>query len=237
MVIPAANEERHLGRCLASVGAAREHLYRSGTSAAARVVAVLDGCRDGTADIAAAFDGVELVAINAGSVGTARRAGAAAALAATGCARRVWLANTDADSEVPVDWLTSMVTKARLGAHVVLGTVTPGGALCPAARAAWDSRHSLQEGHPHVHGANFGIRGDAYLALGGWQPFETGEDADLATRAARAGLRITRTGSIPVVTSVRRDGRAPRGFSSYLRALPSLDAQEGPPGRPWAGKA
>ena len=44
-----------------------------------------------------------------------------------------------------------------------------------------------------------------------------GEDAELARRAARAGhLRISRTASIPVVTSVRPDGRAPRGFSGYL---------------------
>jgi hypothetical protein len=76
-----------------------------------------------------------------------------------------------------------------------------------------------------VHGANLGIRGDAYLALGGWQPLVTGEDVDLARRAALSGhLRVSRTASIPVVTSVRRVGRAPRGFSSYLRALGGLPA-------------
>jgi hypothetical protein len=61
-----------------------------------------------------------------------------------------------------------------------------------------------------VHGANFGIRGDSYLSLGGWPPLVTGEDTELGRRAARAGhLRISRTASIPVVTSVRQDGRAP----------------------------
>jgi hypothetical protein len=71
-----------------------------------------------------------------------------------------------------------------------------------------------------VHGANFGIRGDAYLALGGWPPMATGEDVELACRAARAGyLRVTRTASIPVVTSTRRHSRAPRGFSGYLQAI------------------
>jgi glycosyltransferase involved in cell wall biosynthesis len=220
VVVPAANEERLIGQCLGSVRAARGHLYRSRAGIQVRIVVVVDGCGDATAAITAASGDVQPVMITAGSVGAARRAGASAALASAGPASELWLANTDADSEVPVNWLTSMVTEARLGTHVVLGTVTPGPGLAPAARAEWASRHHLRDGHPHVHGANFGIRGDAYLALGGWQPLATGEDADLARRAALAGhLRISRTASIPVMTSVRRDGRAPRGFSGYLRAL------------------
>ena len=241
VVIPAANEERQIGRCLSSVSAARAHLYQNSASIQVRIVVVLDGCRDSTAEIATATGHVQSVTITAGSVGTARRAGVSAALAGTGPLSELWLANTDADSEVPVSWLTSMVTEARLGAHVVLGTVMPGPDLYPAARAEWVSRHHLRDGHPHVHGANFGIRGDAYLALGGWQPLVTGEDADLARRAARSGhLRISRTASIPVVTSVRRDGRAPRGFSSYLRALGAADAGDrsaGPRGRTGRGTA
>ena len=231
VIVPAASEERLIGRCLSSVRTARGHLYRSSVSIQVRIVVVVDGCGDSTAAIAAACGDVQPVTISAESVGTARRAGASAALAGAGPAREVWLANTDADSEVPVNWLTSMVTEARLGAHVVLGTVMPGSGLGPAARAEWASRHHLRDGHPHVHGANFGIRGDAYLALGGWQPLVTGEDADLARRAALTGhLRISRTASIPVVTSVRRDGRVPRGFSSYLRALGTAGTCAGPAG-------
>jgi glycosyltransferase involved in cell wall biosynthesis len=230
VIVPAANEERLIGRCLSSIRAARDHLNRS-ASIQARIVVVVDGCDDSTAAIAAACGDVQPVTIIAGSVGTARRAGASAALEDAGPPSELWLANTDADSEVPVNWLTSMVTEARLGAHVVLGTVVPGPGLGPAARAEWVSRHHLRDGHPHVHGANFGIRGDAYLALGGWQPLATGEDADLARRAARMGhLRISRTASIPVVTSVRRDGRAPRGFSSYLRALDTPGVRGGSAG-------
>jgi hypothetical protein len=113
-----------------------------------------------------------------------------------------------------------MAAEARRGADLVLGTVLPGPDLLPAIRAEWLARHHLRDGHPHVHGANLGIRGDAYLALGGWRPLATGEDADLAGRAARAGyLRITRTASIPVITSVRSAGRTPGGFPGYLRAM------------------
>lgn len=218
VVIPAANEEQLIGGCLSAVRAARGHLQRS-MAIPVRTVVVLDGCRDSTAAIAAASGDVLLVTITAGSVGAARRAGASAALAGGGPPGELWLANTDADSQVPVNWLMSMMTRARLGAHLVLGTVIPGPGLGPAAGAEWYSRHHLRDGHQHVHGANLGIRGDAYLDLGGWQPLVTGEDADLARRATLTGLRISRTASIPVMTSVRRDGRAPRGFSTYLRGL------------------
>jgi glycosyltransferase involved in cell wall biosynthesis len=218
VIVPAANEERLIGNCLSSIRAARAHLYRATASVQVRIVVVLDGCRDLTARVVAESGDVQPVRITAGNVGVARQAGARAALEGAGPVSEAWLANTDADCEVPGNWLTSMMAEARLGAQVVLGTVMPGPGLRPAARARWDRQHHLREGHPHVHGANFGIRGDAYLALGGWQPLATGEDADLARRAARTGhLRISRIASAPVVTSVRQRGRAPRGFSSYLR--------------------
>jgi glycosyltransferase involved in cell wall biosynthesis len=226
VIIPAANEEHQIGRCLSAVAAARRHLYRASATIAVRIVVVLDGCQDRTAVIATASRDVQTVAITAGNVGSARAAGASAALAGAGPPGELWLASTDADSRVPVTWLTAMVNEARRGAHLVLGTVIPGGGLGPRARAEWLRRHHLREGHPHVHGANFGIRGDCYLSLGGWPPLVTGEDTELARRAARTGhLRISRTASIPVVTSVRQDGRAPRGFSSFLREIHATTAQ------------
>jgi glycosyltransferase involved in cell wall biosynthesis len=226
VVIPAANEDQRIGRCLAAVAAARRHLHHAGATIAVRTVVVLDGCQDRTAVIAAASHDVQTVVITAGSAGAARRAGVSAALAGAGRPSELWLANTDADSQVPVHWLTSMLIEARRGAHLVLGTVIPGPDLGPAARAEWLSRYQLRDGHPHVHGANFGIRGDAYLGLGGWPPLVTGEDAELARRAARTGhLRISRTAAIPVVTSVRRHGRAPHGFASYLHDIAAATAE------------
>jgi glycosyltransferase involved in cell wall biosynthesis len=228
VIVPAANEERHITRCLSSITAASRQLHLSDLNVHVQVFVVLDSCTDATAELTAAFGEVRPVAITAGSVGAARRAGAQAALATGDCADELWLAGTDADSEVPAGWLTHMVAEGCRGAHLVLGTVLPGPGLRTAVRAQWRSRHHLTDGHPHVHGANFGIRGDAYLALGGWQPLVTGEDVDLADRAAMSGhLRITRTASIPVVTSVRLAGRAPRGFSSYLRELGAQEYTRG----------
>jgi glycosyltransferase involved in cell wall biosynthesis len=221
VIVPAANEERTIASCLASIAAARAHLARSSTAGVqVQIVVVLDNCQDRTAVIAARFPGVRPVMISAGRVGAARHAGARAAIASAPPARELWLANTDADCAVPRDWLSFMVAEARRDTQVVLGTVLPGPGLPAALKAAWLGRHQLRDNHPHIHGANFGIRADTYLTLGGWQPLSRGEDVDLAGRAGSAGhLRITRTASIPVVTSSRTAARAPGGFASYLTAL------------------
>jgi glycosyltransferase involved in cell wall biosynthesis len=225
VIVPAADEEEHIGDCLAAIRAAVSYLHH-GTGIAARVILVLDRCRDQTAAIAGRSAGVELITASARNVGAARRAGAARALAGSWPASELWLASTDADSQVPARWLSRMLADARAGAHLVLGTVIPGAGLGAAGRRDWDGRHQLRDGHPHVHGANLGIRGDAYLALGGWPALPTGEDAELARRATAAGhVRISRTAAIPVVTSTRRAGRAPRGFSGYLRELGSGHAE------------
>jgi hypothetical protein len=226
VIVPAANEERHIGKCLSSIAVAAASLHRSHLNVRVQIIVVLDRCQDATADIARAAGGVRLVTIAAGSVGAARRAGAAAALDGGGRPSELWLASTDADSEVPADWLTGMTAEAQQGTHLVLGTVLPEPGLLAAARAEWLRRHHLRDDHPHVHGANLGVRGDSYLQLGGWQLLETGEDVELAARAASSGhLRISRTASLPVTTSARPAGRAPRGFSSYLRALGSPNAR------------
>lgn len=221
VIVPAANEEQTIASCLASIAAARAHLARRHTAGVqVQVVVVLDSCQDRTAAIAARFPGVWPVMVSAGRVGAARHAGARAAIGSAPPARELWLANTDADCVVPRDWLSFMVAEARRDAQVVLGTVLPGPGLPTALQAAWLGRHHLRDGHPHIHGANFGIRADAYLALGGWQPLTLGEDVDLARRAASAGhLRVIRTASIPVVTSSRPIARAPGGFASYLGSL------------------
>ena len=215
VIVPAANEEQHIGSCLASIGTARAHLAQSSAAGVqVQVFVVLDGCQDQTAAIAARFPGVRPVVIRAGRVGTARHAGAMAAIGSSPPARELWLANNDADCAVPRDWLSLMVAESRRDTQVVLGTVLPGPGLPAALKKAWLSRHHLRDGHPHIHGANFGIRADAYLTLGGWQPLSVGEDVDLAGRAAAAGHRIIRTASVPVVTSSRTAARA-----SYLTAL------------------
>ncbi len=71
--------------------------------------------------------GVTALAVQAGCVGAARAAGveAAASWAATLAPGRLWVANTDADSTVPLRWLVNQVGFATEGHDLVVGTVQP----------------------------------------------------------------------------------------------------------------
>ena len=213
VVVPAADEEQRIAACLTAVREAVARLRAERPALAVTTVVVLDSCRDGTAGIVARFAEVTALRSSARRVGVARR---------TGSVRlepdeRTWLAHTDADSQVPPDWLTHMVGVADRGAELVFGTVLPD-ADAETLRS-WQRLHVANDGHPHVHGANLGVRADVLDRLGGWRPLATGEDVDLARRAHAGGFRIHRCGAVPVRTSARRHGRAPHGFSSYLRTL------------------
>jgi glycosyltransferase involved in cell wall biosynthesis len=227
VVVPAFNEEARLDGCLRSLAAAREHVRRSAhPDIRVRVVVVLDACTDGSELVARSHPGTEVVRCHLRQVGGARALGSAHVLSTSpGLRSGLWLANTDADSRVPVDWLTTMLGEARRGAHLVLGTVLPDIGCDPGIERRWLCRHVLREDHPHIHGASFGIRADVYGMLGGWPPIAWSEDVVLARRAASTPrLRIVRTARIPVRTSPRLVGRAPHGFSSYLRGLTLEDA-------------
>ncbi|TKV58277.1 glycosyltransferase [Nakamurella flava] len=229
VVIPARDEEATITACLEAV-----MVSAAAVAVPVSVIVVADRCTDATAERAAAFTpvspgrSVTVVASRAGQVGAARDEGVRSALrcAVAGGAepRRVWIACTDADSRVPSDWLAVHVEIADSGADLVLGTVRPDPADLPSALLeSWWRRHLLTDGHPHVHGANLGVRGDRYETVGGFPHLPTHEDVRLADAVRRSGGRVVATGRAPVLTSGRRVGRAPAGLSSYLRELVDLD--------------
>jgi glycosyltransferase involved in cell wall biosynthesis len=221
VIVPAADEQDHIGECLDAIREAciQLHVQPRGRRVRTRVIVVLDACRDASADIVAQRPGVVSVTATARNVGAARRLGADHALKHRDFPAAIWLANTDADSVVPPHWLIHMVDAGDTGYDLVLGTVRPGSGLPLTIEQDWLDQHHLGEGHPHVHGANFGVRASTYLDAGGWQPYRSSEDVDLADRIQRNQAAIQRTAAIPVVTSSRMHGRAPSGFSSYLRQL------------------
>jgi glycosyltransferase involved in cell wall biosynthesis len=217
VIVPAADEADEIGDSLSALTRAVDHLHLV-TEVRASVVVVLDDCHDDTAEVVAGFAGVTTVPSVARCVGSARRQGAAVALA-NAALDELWLANTDADSQVPIEWLVDMVAHAQHGAKLVLGTVRPRPGLSPDVEQAWHAAHGLYEGHTHVHAANLGIAARTYVDLGGWRDLAAHEDMDLVTRAVDAGVPIVRSDSAPVLTSTRLDGRTPGGFASYLRTL------------------
>lgn len=221
VVIPARNEEQLLPRCLAAVAAAVTALQGHDASAQVGVAVVLDSCTDGSARAAAQAGlrlglDLHLLQTDSGSVGAARAAGTAAML---GLGAQ-WIAVTDADTVVPGGWLTIQRGFADAGYELVLGTVVPDAADLSAQRLArWHAEHRLAEGHPYIHGANMAFSSRAYDAAGGFEALHVHEDVQLVSRIRAAGARWIATDRMRAVTSGRLDGRAPAGFSSYLRRL------------------
>jgi hypothetical protein len=217
VVIPAADEQDELAECLNALLVAKTRANRQ-LGLSVRILVVLDACSDRSAEVVSRAAGVEALCVSYRCVGRARAAGVTRVVQDASDLTRVWLASSDADSRVPSHWLTGMAEHANAGGHLVLGTVTPD--LPHDTLAMWQARHRLVDGHPHVHGANLGIRADVYAAAGGWPPLAAGEDEVLAARAsAIPGTRVVRTAQNSVRTSAREIARAPRGFSSYLRDL------------------
>ncbi len=225
IVVPARNEEERLPRCLTGLEAAIRQLRSAEPDAPRiRLIVVVDGSTDRTYRIASEWAGVEVLRSDAGRVGAARAAGVRHLLA-TGSAAgipagRTWIACTDADSVVPVDWLQTQVVHARSGVELLLGTVRPDPQeLAAGVLAAYRLRHLITDGHPHVHGANLGVRADSYLAAGSFPDVVSHEDVLLSHAIRAAGGRVLSTGASPVLTSGRSHGRAPEGMARYLREL------------------
>ena len=158
VTVPAHNEEDLLPACLRALRAAAQAV----ASLPVHVVVVADNCTDRTVQ-AAIFRGASVISVSAQAVGTARAAGMKELLRHFSDVERrdLWLATTDADTIVPPTWLERQLRHADQGWDAVLGTVsvadwTDVPAHLPATFAA---HYEFGEGpHPHVHGANLGIR-------------------------------------------------------------------------------
>ena len=241
VIVPAHNEQDLLPACLASL----RRSARALRGVPAHVVVVADSCLDRTAE-AARHGGATVLTISARSAGAARAAGARELLRRTRHLdpASVWLATTDADTLVPGSWLRRQAYYAGHGWDATVGTIRvadwsdypPGTASLfrehyergpeSAGRPRRDASgpNPGDAEHPHVHGANLGFRASAYLRAGGFPALATAEDRALVAALTAAGSRVLRTWTLPVVTSARRDSRAPGGFGDYLSRLEATPA-------------
>jgi hypothetical protein len=139
-----------------------------------------------------------------------------------GLRRYCWLANTDADCEVPETWLTDQLMIAFQGVEAVAGIIEVDSFRehGPVVQERFRLSYTISADgtHPHVHGANMGVRADAYLRAGGWLSLETAEDHDLWHRLHEFGHRRLSASKLQVRTSGRKLGRAPQGFADALSA-------------------
>lgn len=225
VIVPARNEQRRIAACLKHLGKSIELLGTMRPEISVGVHVVLDGCSDATAALVAEGFGrkrwLNTHAVEFLNVGKALGFGVHMALESSGDdPARTLIACTDADSRVPLHWLHGMVCFLDDDSDAVLGTIRPDlDGISPSIYGAWIATYNNHDEHGHVHGANLGVRASCYLSVGGFQPLESGEDAQLVESLASAGARITRSASLCVATSSRLVGRAPRGFAAFLHRL------------------
>ena len=199
--IPAHNETEHLDRSLASVVVAA-----AGASIPVTIVVAADACTDATVTHARdrlrglpANVRADVIEIHARRAGVAREAACRAAderlRAWVGEGGPRWIATTDADTEVPVDWLEIHRRWAARGADAITGLVRvdPNDHLAPEVREHFDGELARAGfGHGHVFGANLGVSSEWWHRVGGFPPVCVGEDALLVDRLRAAGARVHR---------------------------------------------
>ncbi|TIH40593.1 glycosyltransferase [Subtercola vilae] len=225
IVVPARNEELLIAQCLTALGLARSSTEASFAELGApcphiSITLVVDNSVDDTARIARTFPGVDVLELDRSNVGVSRAVGVAHALRSLRphLLHTAWIANTDADSAVPSNWITSQLALAAAGADVIIGTVRPDFAdLTDAQVARWRETHTPGTANGHVHGANLGVRASVYVAAGAFDSLAEHEDVDLVARLRSLGARIVASADAEVLTSGRQQGRTPGGYAGYLR--------------------
>jgi glycosyltransferase involved in cell wall biosynthesis len=219
IIVPAHDEEERIEDCIKSLLEAASHPYLDDESV--EIIVVLDACEDRTGSLARSL-GARTVNVCSKNVGLARQTGANIAL--NEGAR--WLAFTDADSVVAPDWLAAQLS---LGADAVCGTIAveDWGAYGERMHRHFQLTYTDADGHSHIHGANLGVSAAAYQNAGGFAPLQTGEDVALVDALRVTGARIAWSRTPRVVTSVRPNYRAPRGFGATLERIEKL--------RQWVG--
>lgn len=220
VAVPARNEQATIADSLASIDRAATRV-----SAPVTISLAADTCRDDTLDVARAVPlrRARLIVVEGewGRAGAARAAAVAHALHRLDRDTACWIANTDADCRVPVDWLEIQLHHGRAAAAVA-GIVALDPATTPAHLLSAFHRTYHVDGnrHHHVHGANLGVWADAYTAAGGWCTRRVvGEDHALWDAVRAGGHAVTQTATLRVVTSARTRGRVHGGFATNLFLL------------------
>jgi peptidoglycan/xylan/chitin deacetylase (PgdA/CDA1 family) len=196
IVVPAYNEEKNLPASL-------ESLKAQDFVGGYEIIVVDNASRDRTAEVAQSY-GVRLITCERRGVFFARAAGAAAA-------KGEIIAQADADTVYPANWLSSFAR--RFAEHKE--AVAVGGRFFYITPPWWAPIERLVRlffnimaigllGRPFIiSGANFAFKRWAFLQINGYNPYIYAADQfDLATRLSRLG-RIIYDDGLKVKTSAR----------------------------------
>jgi glycosyltransferase involved in cell wall biosynthesis len=185
-IIPALNEEKHIGRCLKSI----EELMRPPEVRGIEVIVVDNQSTDRTVEVSKEF-GAEVVMVSPGHASRARNAGAQAA-------HGDWLAFIDADCELDDNWLTTCAAHVLGNSQVV---AVAGAMRAPNRDATWVERtwYDLACAPPDLSVKqvrwlptfNLLVRRDAFQHAGGFNDtLATCEDCDLGYKLVDIGKLI-----------------------------------------------
>jgi len=178
-IIPALNEERHIGRCLLAIAALRH------TDIDMEVIVVDNGSTDRTTEIAKERGATVLVKADA-PVSALRNYGVASC-------RGDLIACVDADCAVDPGWLEEGLSDMARGTVDMVGS-----AYAVPDDAGWIGRindlvqnKKADTGVKYIPAGNMLVKRACFEALGGFdESLETSEDVDLCRRLRRSGYTL-----------------------------------------------
>jgi Glycosyl transferase family 2 len=236
VAIPVRDEAKRIGTCLAA-------LSRQSTPAA-HVVLLLNNCTDGTADVVRKLPPgpYQLHIVERHLEGPSASAGVARSLAMDYAASRATegvILSTDADAEVPENWIEANLRAIEQGADAVCGqaVIDPIEALLIPKHLHEDDAREVAYGrlldeiasivlpdpadpwprHREDSGASIAITASMFRCVGGVPPRASGEDRALIAMLRSIDARVRHHPKIRVVVSGRTEGRAPGGMADTIR--------------------
>jgi GT2 family glycosyltransferase len=241
VAIPVRDEAERIGGCLAAL--ARQSVP------ADLIVLLLNNCRDRTAEVVRQLPRAhhQLHIIECNLDGSLASAGVARAMAMK---HATWLVDslgrdeaviltTDADAEVPEDWVEANLRAIEHGADAVCGmaAIDPLEALLIPGHLHEDDAREVAYGrlldeiaslilpdpadpwprHTEDSGASIAIRASVLRRVGGMPFLHSGEDRALIARLRLIDARVRHDPKISVVVSGRIEGRAQGGMADTIR--------------------
>jgi GT2 family glycosyltransferase len=241
VAIPVRDEAERIGRCL--VALARQSVP------ADHIVLLLNNCRDRTAEVVGrlprAHHQLHIIECNLdrslASAGVARAMAMKHATSLADSLRRdeAVILTTDADAEVPEDWVEANLRAIEQGADAVCGmaVIDPLEALLIPGHLHEDDAREVAYGrlldeiaslilpdptdpwprHTEDSGASIAIRASVLRNVGGMPFLHSGEDRALIGRLRLIDGRVRHDPKISVVVSGRIEGRAQGGMADTIR--------------------
>ena len=236
VAIPVRDEAAWIGNCLAALS--RQSI------AADHVVLLLNNCTDCTAEVVKAFPAVphRLHIVECTLEAPSASAGVARGLAMEHAASLVTegvILTTDADAEVPVNWIEANLQAIEEGADAVCGraVIDPIEALLIPQHLHDDDAREVAYAqlleeiasiilpdpadpwprHTEDSGASMAITASMFRQIGGVPCRSSGEDRALIAMLRQIDARVRHDPQISVVVSGRIEGRAPGGMAETIR--------------------